>query len=107
MIEGEFILLGTEVDDSGIPWALLASDRSGELEFAGPAILNPPQALRAAWRERMAALAVAKPPLRGLRQGACSVASARAAGAGKASQGQGRAPTRHCEAAHHGLARLG
>jgi len=37
--------------------------------FPGPAILNPPQALRAAWRERMAALAVAKPPLRGLRQG--------------------------------------
>ena len=31
--------------------------------------LNPPQALRAAWRERMAALAVAKPPVRGLRQG--------------------------------------
>jgi hypothetical protein len=21
MVEGEFILLGTEVDDSGIPWA--------------------------------------------------------------------------------------
>src|SRR5262245_33994024 len=50
-------------------WALLASDRDGRLEFAGPAILNPPRALRAAWRERMAALAVAKPPLRGLRQG--------------------------------------
>jgi len=46
-----------------------AGIRSGWLEFAGPAILNPPQALRAAWRERMAALAVAKPPLRGLRQG--------------------------------------
>jgi bifunctional non-homologous end joining protein LigD len=28
--------------------ALLASDRDGRLEFAGPAILNPPQALRAA-----------------------------------------------------------
>jgi bifunctional non-homologous end joining protein LigD len=70
MVESEFILLGTDRDANGIPWALLASDRDGELRFAGPAILNPPQALRAAWRERMAALAVAKPlPVRGLRQG--------------------------------------
>jgi bifunctional non-homologous end joining protein LigD len=69
MIEGEFILLGTERDADGVPWALLASDRDGRLEFAGPAILNPPQALRAAWKERLAELAVAKPPLRGLRQG--------------------------------------
>jgi bifunctional non-homologous end joining protein LigD len=69
MVEGEFILLGTEVDDSGIPWALLAADRDGQLKFAGPAILNPQQALRAAWRERMAELALAKPPLRRLRQG--------------------------------------
>jgi hypothetical protein len=69
MVESEFILLGTERDSDGVPWALLASDRDGRLEFAGPAILNPPQALRAAWRERMAALAVAKSPLRGLRQG--------------------------------------
>jgi bifunctional non-homologous end joining protein LigD len=68
MIEGEFILLGTERDADGVPWALLASDRDGRLEFAGPAILNPPQALRAAWKERLAELAVAKPPLRGLRQ---------------------------------------
>ena len=69
MVESEFILLGTERDSDGVPWALLASDRDGRLAFAGPAILNPPQALRAAWRERMAALAIAKPPLRGLRQG--------------------------------------
>jgi bifunctional non-homologous end joining protein LigD len=69
MVESDFILLGTERDSDGVPWALLASARDGRLEFVGPAILNPPQALRAAWRERMAALAVAKPPLRGLRQG--------------------------------------
>jgi ATP-dependent DNA ligase len=69
MVESEFILLGTERDSDGVPWALLASDRDGRLEFAGPAILNPPQALRAAWKERLAELAVAKPPLRGLRQG--------------------------------------
>jgi bifunctional non-homologous end joining protein LigD len=37
MVEGEFILLGTQVDDSGIPWALLARVRDGDLEFAGPA----------------------------------------------------------------------
>jgi bifunctional non-homologous end joining protein LigD len=68
-VEGEFILVGTDRDVDGIPWALLAADRDGKLEFAGPAILNPPQALRAAWRERMAELVIAKPPLRGLRQG--------------------------------------
>ena len=68
MVESEFILLGTDRDANGIPWALLASDRGGELEFAGPAILNPPQALRAAWRERMAELALAKPPLSGLKR---------------------------------------
>jgi hypothetical protein len=62
MVESEFILLGTERDSDGVPWTLLASDRDGRLEFAGPAILNPPQALRAAWRERMAELVLAKPP---------------------------------------------
>jgi hypothetical protein len=34
MVEGEFILLGTERDSDGVPWALLASDRDGRLEFA-------------------------------------------------------------------------
>jgi bifunctional non-homologous end joining protein LigD len=69
MVESEFVLLGTDRDSDGVPWALLASERDGHLAFAGPAILNPPQALSAAWRERMAELAVAKPPVRGLRQG--------------------------------------
>jgi len=68
-VESEFILLGTDRDSDGVPWALLATDRDGHLAFAGPAILNPPQALKAALRERMAALEIAKPPLRGLRQG--------------------------------------
>jgi bifunctional non-homologous end joining protein LigD len=68
MVESEFILLGTERDSDGVPWALLASNRDGRLEFAGPAILNPPQALRAAWMQRMAEV-IAKPPVRGLRQG--------------------------------------
>jgi bifunctional non-homologous end joining protein LigD len=52
-----------------VPWALLTSDRDGRLEFAGPAILNPPRQDRSKWSELMAALAVAKPPVRGLRQG--------------------------------------
>src|SRR5262245_40212848 len=69
MVESEFILLGTDRDANGIPWALLASERDGELEFAGPAILNPPRQDRGKWSELMAALAVAKPPLKGLRQG--------------------------------------
>jgi hypothetical protein len=69
MVEGEFILVGTDRDADGIPWALLAADRDGKLEFAGPAILNPCRQDRGKWSELMAALAVAKPPLRGLRQG--------------------------------------
>ena len=69
MVESEFILVGTDRDSDGVPWALLATDRDGHLVFAGPAILNPPRAVKAAWGERMAALAVAKPPLKGLRQG--------------------------------------
>jgi bifunctional non-homologous end joining protein LigD len=68
MVEGEFILLGTETDDSGIPWALVASDRDGELEFAGPAILHVPKEFRTAWAERMAELALTMPPLRGLKR---------------------------------------
>ena len=56
MVEGEFILLGTERDAAGVPWALLASDRDGRLAFAGLATLNSPQSLRAAWKERIEAL---------------------------------------------------
>jgi hypothetical protein len=69
MVESEFVLLGTDRDANGIPWALLASDCNGALEFAGPAILNPSRQDRESWRQQMAALALAKPPMRGLRQG--------------------------------------
>src|SRR5262245_34414400 len=55
MVEGEFVLLGTEVDDSGIPWALLAPEQHGVLEFAGPAILRPPSRVRAEWADKLAA----------------------------------------------------
>jgi hypothetical protein len=69
MVEGEFILLGTDRDANGIPWALLAADRDGELEYIGSAILNPPRQDRGKWSELTAAFAVAKSPVRGLRQG--------------------------------------
>ena len=69
MVESEFVLLGTDRDANGIPWALLATDCGGALEFAGPAILNPCQQDRGKWSELMKAQAVAKPPLKGLRQG--------------------------------------
>ena len=69
MVESEFVLLGTERGLDGVPWALLASDRDGELKFAGPAILHLPQKERAHWAKLTAALAMAKPPLKGLRQG--------------------------------------
>jgi len=68
MVEGEFILLGTEVDDGGIPWALLARERDGELEFAGPAIIRPPSHARADWKMMFAALSIEKPALKGLRR---------------------------------------
>jgi hypothetical protein len=68
MVENEFVLLGTEVDDSGIPWALLAREQGGKLEFAGPAILKPPSQSRAEWAEKFAAMATEKPALKSLRR---------------------------------------
>jgi bifunctional non-homologous end joining protein LigD len=66
MVESEFVLVGTEIDDSGIPWALLAREQSGELQFAGPAILRPPSHARSEWRERFAKISIEKPALKGL-----------------------------------------
>jgi hypothetical protein len=69
MVESAFVLLGTEVDPTGIPWALLARDRGGKLEFAGPAILRPPSGARSEWAEKLAALSIDKPALEGMRSG--------------------------------------
>jgi len=33
MVDGDFVLLGTESDDSGILWALLAREREGDLSL--------------------------------------------------------------------------
>jgi bifunctional non-homologous end joining protein LigD len=68
MIEGEFIILGTEVDGSGIPWAMLAREQNGELEFAGPAIMKAPSHARAEWAEKFAAMSIEKPALKSLRR---------------------------------------
>jgi hypothetical protein len=57
------------VDPTGIPWALLARDRGGKLEFAGPAILRPPSGARSEWAEKLAALSIDKPALEGMRSG--------------------------------------
>jgi ATP-dependent DNA ligase len=67
MVEGEFILLDTEVDDRGIPGRLLARD--GELVFAGPAILRPPSHARAEWAGKFSAMSNEKPALKGMRRG--------------------------------------
>jgi hypothetical protein len=48
MVESEFVLLGTEIDDSGMPWALLAQE-GGELEFVGQAIFRTPSQ----WAEKL------------------------------------------------------
>jgi hypothetical protein len=62
------VLLGTEIDDSGIPWALLARERDGELEFAGPAILRLPSGARVEWAEKFAKMVIEKPALRGVKR---------------------------------------
>jgi hypothetical protein len=41
MVEGEFILLGTERDSEGVPWALLATDRDGRLCVCRPGYHEP------------------------------------------------------------------
>ena len=68
IVESEFVLLGTEVEDSGIPWALLAREQNGELEFAGPAILRTPSNARAEWADKFDAMSIEKPALKGLRR---------------------------------------
>jgi bifunctional non-homologous end joining protein LigD len=68
MVESEFVLLGTEIDDSGIPWALLARERDGQLEFAGPAMLRLSSEARVEWAEKFAKMLIEKPAMRGLKR---------------------------------------
>jgi hypothetical protein len=66
---GVQVLICTETDDSGIPWALLAREQNGELEFAGPAIIiRPPPHSRDEWAEKFAKMAIDRPALKGLRR---------------------------------------
>jgi hypothetical protein len=60
--------LGTEIDDSGVPWALLAREQNGALQLAGPAIIRPPSHIRAEWREKFAKMSIEKAALKGLRR---------------------------------------
>jgi bifunctional non-homologous end joining protein LigD len=69
MVESEFTLIGTDRDASGIPWALLARDQDGALEFAGPAVLRTPSHSRAEWADKFAAMSIDKPALKGMRRG--------------------------------------
>jgi ATP-dependent DNA ligase len=68
MVESEFVLLGTEIDDSGIRWALLAREQDGKLEFAGSAILRPPSHAKAEWADKFAAMPIERSALKGLRR---------------------------------------
>ena len=58
MVESEFVLLSTEIDNSGILWALLAWEQNRKLEFAGPAIFRLPSGARAEWADKFAAMSV-------------------------------------------------
>jgi len=53
-IRGSILTRAAEAGANEITWALLAADRDGKLEFAGPAILNPPRQDRGKWSELMA-----------------------------------------------------
>ena len=68
MVESDFILLGTEIDNSGIPGLCWGRELDGSLEFAGPAILRSPSSGRAEWAEKFAAEAIEKPPIKGAKR---------------------------------------
>jgi hypothetical protein len=51
------------------PWALLAREQDGALEFASSAILRPPSLARPEWAEKFAAMSIEKPTLKGLQRG--------------------------------------
>lgn len=44
------------------------SERNGELEFAGPAILRLPSGARVEWAEKFAKMFIEKPALRGVKR---------------------------------------
>ena len=75
------MLLGTEIDDSGIP-GLLAREQDGELELRGRRSSGHASA---AWAEKFAAMSIEKPALKGLRR-------ANKAQSLKAEPGQGADP---------------
>jgi hypothetical protein len=69
-------LLGTERDSDGVPWALLASDRDGRLEFAGPAILNPSSGAQSGLERTDGSIGGCQAAAARVEAGFCSVAEA-------------------------------
>jgi bifunctional non-homologous end joining protein LigD len=87
MVEGEFILLGTERDSDGEPWALLASDRDGRLEFCRPGYPEPATGAQSGLGRTDGRIGDCQAAAARVEARLGSVLPARAAGAGKASQG--------------------
>jgi hypothetical protein len=46
----------------------LAREQDGELEFAGPAIFRTPSHARTEWADKLAAMSIEKPALKGLQR---------------------------------------
>ena len=63
MTEREFIVVGTEQNPGGAPFALLAREENGGLVFAGRASVALPELERDRFWSRIASLAVSAPPI--------------------------------------------
>jgi hypothetical protein len=69
MIESEFILLGTEQDSDGIPWALLATDRGWQSRVCRPGYIELAAGAQSGLEDGWQHWRSLGPPVRGLRQG--------------------------------------
>jgi hypothetical protein len=102
MVESEFILLGTERDSDGVPWALLASNRMAS-RVCRPGYIEPAAGAQSGLEGTDGSIGGRQAAGARVEAGLGSVASAWAAGPGQTSQGQGRAPTRDCQTVHQQL----
>src|SRR5262249_18597408 len=66
MVEGDFILIGTDRDRSGVVRAFQASEENGALRFAGAALLVWPEQGRAELAERIPCLGIRKAHIAGV-----------------------------------------
>ncbi len=67
MAETELVLVGSKLDERGIPTLLLAREADGRLLYAGSAILNMPAPMRETLRTLAEAIKVARPAVRDLK----------------------------------------